>query len=159
MNSLLIEFQKLLNHFGFTLTVIIVLTMIITSLIKKPIVSAATKYAVKLGVDKSVGTKYVSLIPPTVAIILLTGYELIVINFNFAALNISYILTTGSACGIAAIALYEAFKVWIKAAASKEIAAQNKTVQTNVQNPIDQSPDSQSQDKDKVAKTEQSTTI
>lgn len=55
------------NSYGFKALVVIVLTIVVTNLIKRPIVKHAETYARKYNVDKSVVTKWIALIPYALA--------------------------------------------------------------------------------------------
>lgn len=55
------------DSYGFKAIIVIVLTIVITNLIKRPILKKAETYALKYNCDKSVITKWIALIPYGVA--------------------------------------------------------------------------------------------
>lgn len=51
------------DSYGFKALIVILLTIIVTNLIKRPIVKKADEYARKYNCDKSVVTKWIALVP------------------------------------------------------------------------------------------------
>ncbi|MBE6132945.1 MAG: hypothetical protein E7180_06110 [Erysipelotrichaceae bacterium] len=77
-------------------------------------------YAEKTGYDKSVITKNITFIPVGVAFILVVLVNLILVKFNFAALDWSEIASTSVVYASVAIATYESVKKQLEAYASKK---------------------------------------
>ena len=60
MDNIISSIRNLFSTYGFKAGAIIVLTIIIVNLLKKPIVAAADKLEKESGADKSVITKYIT---------------------------------------------------------------------------------------------------
>lgn len=70
MNQFTEWMLNIYDSYGFKALAVIVLTIIITNLIKRPIVKAAEEYARGYNCDKSVVTKWIALVPYGVAFVL-----------------------------------------------------------------------------------------
>ena len=120
MENIIRSISQLFNQYGFQAALIIIATVIFTNLIKGPIVKRAVAYAEKTGYDKAVITKNITFIPVGVAFILVVLVNLILVKFNFAALDWSEIASTSVVYASVAIATYESVKKQLEAYASKK---------------------------------------
>lgn len=65
------------QSYGFKAFVIVILTIVLTNVTKRPIVKKAEKYALNYNVDKSVITKWIALLPYAYAFVLNLVFVLI----------------------------------------------------------------------------------
>jgi len=117
LESTLNQMRGLLESYGGLMTMMIILTIFITNLVKKPILAKAMEIAERTGYDKSIVTRYVSLIPMAVMFILLLIYNIITVGFDF--INWTELLTMSTTYGAISIATYEVAKKQLQAYATK----------------------------------------
>lgn len=119
MEGIINSVSKLFGTYGFRSATIVIATVVIVNLIKKPIVKKAERLAADCGLDKSIVTKYITVLPVGVAFVLELLTEL-VLN-KFAVFNIDYAAVATSAVlyGGLAIATYESVKKQLEAYAAK----------------------------------------
>lgn len=119
MEGIINSVSKLFGTYGFRSATIVIATVVIVNLIKKPIVKKAERLAADCGLDKSIVTKYITVLPVAVAFVLELLTEL-VLN-KFAVFNIDYAAVATSAVlyGGLAIATYESVKKQLEAYAAK----------------------------------------
>lgn len=133
MENIIQSIARLFTSYGFKAAMIIIATIIITNLIKKPIVKYASTYAEKSGYDKSVVTKNITFIPIAVAFILTFCVNLIVAKFNITTLHWGEMLSTAAVYAAVAMATYEATKKQLEAYASRKnvtpVAVADETVE------------------------------
>lgn len=126
MEEVLQWIQKLLTDYGAVNVIIMVLAIILTNLIKRPIVNKAESFvesAKKLtgvDVDKSVITSFICIIPIAICFIFYFIYGLIQINWNIAELDWSQVLSNAVIYGFLSISIFETAKGFIKAYISKK---------------------------------------
>lgn len=121
MESTLNQFRGLLESYGGLMTMMIVLTILIVNIIKKPILKKAIEIAEKTGYDKSIVTRYVSVLPIVVMFVLLFIYNLITVGLE--AIDWNELLSMSATYGAISIATYEVAKKQLQAYATK-----NKTI-------------------------------
>ena len=95
MEGIINSVSKLFGTYGFRAATIVIATVVIVNLIKKPIVKKAERLAADCGLDKSIVTKYITVLPVAVAFVLELLTEL-VLN-KFAVFNIDYAAVATSA--------------------------------------------------------------
>ena len=128
MEVVLSEVKNLFSAYGLKAVIIIVLTVLIVNLIKKPIVKKFVAVVEKNGYDKSLVTKNFAYITFLVAIFLEFIAQIIISKFNFYILDFASVLSAGVLYGGLAIALYETVKAELKAYASKNNATNEKQI-------------------------------
>ncbi len=126
MNEVITSIRNLFSTYGFKAGAIIVLTILIVNLIKRPILKVAEKVSKQNGVDKSVITKYITALPVAVAFVLDLTVSLVLVSFDFTALDFGAIIANAVLYGALAIATYESVKKQLEAyAASKNQASES----------------------------------
>lgn len=126
MEEVLQWIQKLLTDYGAVNVIIMVLAIILTNIIKKPIVKKAEEFvesAKKLtGVDvnKSVITSFLCIIPIVLCFIFYFFYGLIRVDWQISILNWSQVLSNSVVYGMLSISIFETIKGFIKAYVSKK---------------------------------------
>ena len=119
MDSIINSIRSLFSTYGFRATAVIVATIILVNLIKKPIISKAKKSQAKTGVDKSVITKNITALPVVVAFALEFIIEMVVSNFNFAVIDFGTVVANAVLYGALAVATYEGVKKQLEAYSAK----------------------------------------
>lgn len=115
------------QSYGFRACVIVFLTILLTNITKAPIVKKAEKYAQSYNVDKSVGTKWIALLPYVYAI----GLNLVFV-VAIAAINADWNVNWGKAVGdgamfaSVAVAGFEIGKKCLQSYVSKKSAKGDK---------------------------------
>lgn len=120
MESVINSIKTLFGTYGFKVASIVLLTIFIVNILKKPIISASKKYAIKNNCDKSVITRYVSILPFIVSFVIAFLWELIIVDFNFSAIDYETLLTNVLMYGSLAIATFETLKIQFEAYAAKK---------------------------------------
>lgn len=128
MENIINSIKNLFTTYGFRCASIVVATILIVNLIKKPIVKKANELMQSTGVDKSVVTKNITFLPVVVAFVLETLVTLVCEKFDFRALNFGTITSCAITYGALAIATYESIKKHLEAYASNKNSTQNGTV-------------------------------
>ena len=116
MEGIINSVSKLFGTYGFRSATIVIATVVIVNLIKKPIVKKAERLAADCGLDKSIVTKYITVLPVGVAFVLELLTEL-VLN-KFAVFNIDYAAVATSAVLYGGLAI-ESVKKQLEAYAAK----------------------------------------
>ncbi|MCU7522816.1 MAG: hypothetical protein HF308_20300 [Ignavibacteria bacterium] len=130
MESILNELSRLFSTYDFLTAVTVILIITLTNLIKRPIVTAATNFAVRSGLDKSIVTKNVMYIPYAIAFILNFIFTLVRVEFRFALVDFKEVVAVTVTTATLAIGLYEIIKKQLEAYASKKNQVpENKQVQ------------------------------
>jgi hypothetical protein len=125
--------QGLLVDYGAINVIIMLLTIFITNLIKKPIVNhaedfvASAKKLLNADVDKSVITSNIVYIPVGVAFILYTVYTIIIVNFNISAIVWTELVSNSVVYGMLSMSIYEIGKAKLKSYIGKKTYTQAKT--------------------------------
>lgn len=119
MEGIINSLRNLFNNYGFTQGLIIVAVIVITNLIKKPIVKFAIKKAEQTGLDKSVITKHITLIPFGVSFILVLVVALFAANWKFPAIDFGQITSESTIIAAVSIATYEGLKKQLESYASR----------------------------------------
>ena len=122
MDGIINSIKSLFNTYGFRATAVIVSTIAIVNLIKIPIVKAAKKRENETGIDKSVITKFITLLPIVVAFLLEWLIELVLLEFNFLAVDYGELCSKAALYGALAVATYEGVKKQLEAYAAKRNA-------------------------------------
>lgn len=120
MESIINSIKTLFGMYGFKVASIVLLTIFIVNLLKKPIIMSAKKYALKNNCDKSVITRYVSVLPFVISFLITFLWELILVNFNFSIIDYETLLTNVLLYGSLAIATFETLKLQFEAYAAKK---------------------------------------
>lgn len=121
MNDLINLLKTLFETHGFKVAVIVLITILLVNLLKKPIVKKAEKYAEKHNCDKSVITRYITVLPYIVSFIIAYLWELILLNFEFAQIDYGTLLTNVLMYGSLSISTFETLKLQFEAYASKKL--------------------------------------
>ena len=120
MDSIINSIKSLFTTYGFRASAVIVATIALVNLIKIPIVKKAKKIEEQSGVDKSIITRFITLLPILVAFVLETLIELILNGFNFGAVDYGDICSKSALYGALAVATYEGVKKQLEAYATKK---------------------------------------
>lgn len=120
MESIINLIKSLFGTYGVKVATIVLLTILFVNLIKKPIVSAAEKYALKHNCDKSIITRYLCLLPFVVAFLISLIWELILTNFDFSIIDYELLITNVLLYGSLSIATFETLKLQFEAYATKK---------------------------------------
>ena len=118
--------KQLLVDYGAINVIIMLLTIFITNLIKKPIVNHAedfvknAKKMTGLDVDKSVITSNIIYIPVGVAFILYFVYTVIVNKFNFYVISWTALVSDSVVYGMLSMSIYEIGKAKLKSYLGKK---------------------------------------
>ena len=119
MESIINNLKNLLTTYGFEATSIIVLTVIIVNLLKKPIIKYGIRLAARSGYDKSIVTKNISFLPFIIAFLLTLIFALIQVSFKFALINWKEITAASFIYAGLAVSTYEIGKKQLEAYATK----------------------------------------
>ena len=134
MDSVINSIRSLFSTYGFRATAVIVATIIIVNLIKKPIVAKAKAYQNETGLDKAVITKSITVLPVVVAFVLEFLIELTINNFAFMAIDFATVGANAVLYGALAVATYEGVKKQLEAYSAKrneELSTAKSTVQNS----------------------------
>lgn len=127
MENVVNEIKNLFSAYGFKAVLIVVLTVILVNVIKKPVMKKFVSVAEKNGYDKSLVTKNFNYAAFVVAIFLEFLSQVILNSFNFCLIDFTEIFSVGTLYGGMAIALYETVKLELKAYSSKSNKTENET--------------------------------
>lgn len=119
MDSFINSVKSLFSTYGFKAAAIVVTTVLIVNLVKKPLMSYAKKRAATLKTDKSIVTKYVTALPIIVSFVLTFGVELIIARFDVCAIDWSELSASALLYSALAVALYESVKKQFEAYAAE----------------------------------------
>ena len=131
MDNVINSIRNLFSTYGFRAGAIIVLTIFIVNLLKKPIVKKAESVATEKGIDKSIITKYITALPVAVAFVLEFAITLVMANFDFTALCYGDIVANAVLYGALAVATYESVKKQLQAYASQKNLTDGEIAKTN----------------------------
>ena len=120
MDNIINSIRSLFSTYGFRATAVIVATIIIVNLIKKPIVAKAKQIQAQSGVDKAVITKNITALPVLVAFALELLIEITINKFNFAVIDFSALVANAVLYGALAVATYEGVKKQLEAYSAKK---------------------------------------
>lgn len=121
--NILNQISDFLSKWGFWQLIAIVLIVILTLVIKIPIKKAAEKYQAKTGIDKSVITWTISVIPFALAFVAALVLDLWGRAWDVNAIEWPTVVKQASVLGGASIGVFEAFKKWAEALTAKKTAA------------------------------------
>lgn len=125
--------KSLLADYGAINVIIMLLTIFITNLIKKPIVNHAddfvssAKKLLNMEVDKSVITSNIVYIPIGVAFVLYFVYTVVSAKFNFALISWAQLVSNSVVYGMLSMSIYEIGKAKLKSFISKKNYKEAKT--------------------------------
>ncbi len=119
MNGVIDSLMRLFSTYGFKAGCIIVGVVLLVNLIKKPITKKAAALSSKFGYDKSVVTRYISLLPVGVSLFLTAVVELVSYKFHFTAVDWQKVLANALLYAAIAVAVYETIKKQLQAYAAK----------------------------------------
>lgn len=120
MDNIINSIRSLFSTYGFRATAVIVATIIIVNLIKKPIVAKAKQIQAQSGMDKAVITKNITALPVIVAFALEMLIEITINKFNFAVIDFSALVANAVLYGALAVATYEGVKKQLEAYSAKK---------------------------------------
>ena len=120
MHDIINYLKALFETHGFKVAVIVLLTILLVNILKKPIIKKAENYAKKYDCDKSVITKYLTILPYIVSFIISFIWELIIVNFVFNQIDYEMLLTNVFMYGSLSIASFETLKLQFEAYAAKK---------------------------------------
>ena len=118
--------KQLFTAYGFRAGAIIVATVIIVNLLKKPILKRGEALIKKLGGDKSVISKYFVYLPIVVAFVLNFAVEVVACRFNFYLLDFESLCASAVLYGGLAVSVYETVKIQLKAYLAKKTSEPEK---------------------------------
>ncbi len=119
MDSFINSVKSLFSTYGFKAAAIVVATVVIVNLIKKPLMAYARKRAAMLKTDKSIVTKYVTVLPIVVSFVLTFCVELVIARFEICAIDWSDLSASALLYSALAVALYESVKKQFEAYAAE----------------------------------------
>lgn len=111
--------NSLFARYGARSAAIVLATVAIVNLLKKPFVAKARRAGVP---DKSVYTRYVTFLPMLVAGVLAFLCDLTAARFDFSQLDAAKIMRDALTLGALAIALYESVKKQLEAYSAKRLS-------------------------------------
>ena len=110
--------RNLFGTYGFHAAAVVLATIAVVNVVKRPLVKKAEELAARTGVDKSVVTKNVTIIPVAVAFVIELVVAVIAARFDFRAVDYGKVVTTSVLYGALAIATYESVKKQLRAYAA-----------------------------------------
>lgn len=122
MEGIINSVRSLMCNYGFRAAAVVLLTVVIVNLIKKPIVKRAERLAAEYGLNKSAVTKYVTYIPVAVAFVLELFCQLALSGFRFSAIDYGAVASSAVLYGALAVATYESVKKQLEAYAAGKLA-------------------------------------
>lgn len=120
MESIINGIRSLFETYGGQVTIVILFTIMLTNVTKRPIIKYAGKVVEATGYDKSVVTKFISLIPFGFTFLQLFIVKLVILDFSFAAIEWGILMSEATVYAAVAIATYEVFKKQFEAYATKK---------------------------------------
>lgn len=115
MQEIVTSVKNTFSTYGFKAAIIVILTVIIVNLIKKPILKKVGQAVIKQGYDKAIVTKNFTYIVFVVAFVLDFIVEIVMAKFNFYNVNVMEILSQSAIYGGLSIGLYETVKIHLEA--------------------------------------------
>lgn len=110
MEGIINSVRNLFGTYGFHAAAVVLATIAVVNVVKRPLVKKAEELAARTGVDKSVVTKNVTIIPVAVAFVIELVVAVIAARFDFRAVDYGKVVTTSVLYGALAIATYESVK-------------------------------------------------
>lgn len=118
MEGIINSVRNLFGTYGFHAAAVVLATIAVVNVVKRPLVKKAEELAARTGVDKSVVTKNVTIIPVAVAFVIELVVAVIAAHFDFRAVDYGKVVTTSVLYGALAIATYESVKKQLRAYAA-----------------------------------------
>lgn len=115
MEGIINSVRNLFGTYGFHAAAVVLATIAVVNVVKRPLVKKAEELAARTGVDKSVVTKNVTIIPVAVAFVIELVVAVIAARFDFRAVDYGKVVTTSVLYGALAIATYESVKKQLRA--------------------------------------------
>lgn len=119
MENIINSIKTLFSTYGFEAATIILLTIVLVNILKKPIVKHAEKIALRTGMEKSVVTRYITLIPFAVAFLLTFFWSSVENDFRMMTLDYGEIVSSSILYAGLSVATYEMIKKQMQAYAAK----------------------------------------
>ena len=124
METILQQIKEIFASYGFWGTVVVLAVVLLTQLIKSPIVKAAEDWASKSGYDKAVVTRFLPVIPYALAFIGALVLSLAEKAWKVETLDWANVVAQAGIFGSCAVALFEIVKKQIQAYQSKNSTKQ-----------------------------------
>lgn len=118
MEGIINSVRNLFGTYGFHAAAVVLATIAVVNVVKRPLVKKAEELATRTGIDKSVVTKNVTIIPVAVAFVIELVVAVIAARFDFRAVDYGKVVTTSVLYGALAIATYESVKKQLRAYAA-----------------------------------------
>lgn len=118
MEGIINSVRNLFGTYGFHAAAVVLATIAVVNVVKRPLVKKAEELAARTGIDKSVVTKNVTIIPVAVALVIELVVAVIAARFDFRAVDYGKVVTTSVLYGALAIATYESVKKQLRAYAA-----------------------------------------
>lgn len=118
MEGIINSVRNLFGTYGFHAAAVVLATIAVVNVVKRPLVKKAAELAARTGIDKSVVTKNVTIIPVAVAFVIELVVAVIAARFDFRAVDYGKVVTTSVLYGALAIATYESVKKQLRAYAA-----------------------------------------
>ena len=118
MEGIINSVRNLFGTYGFHAAAVVLATIAVVNVVKRPLVKKAEELAARTGIDKSVVTKNVTIIPVAVAFVIELVVAVIAARFDFRAVDYGKVVTTSVLYGALAIATYESVKKQLRAYAA-----------------------------------------
>ena len=118
MEGIINSVRNLFGTYGFHVAAVVLATIAVVNVVKRPLVKKAEELAARTGIDKSVVTKNVTIIPVAVAFVIELVVAVIAARFDFRAVDYGKVVTTSVLYGALAIATYESVKKQLRAYAA-----------------------------------------
>lgn len=112
-----------LSKWGFWQLIAIASIVILTLVLKIPIKKAAEKYQAKTGVDKSIITWVISIIPFVLGFVAALLLELLAQNWDVNLIDWAEVTKQCSVLAVTAIGIFETVKKFVEAFTAKKVAA------------------------------------
>jgi Na+/H+-translocating membrane pyrophosphatase len=120
MENIISGIRGLFENYGGQVALIILATILITNLLKKPILRIGQEIATKKGIDKSVITRFIPLIPLGICFILLFFVKLFNSGFNFGEIEWGLLVAEATSYSAVSIGTYEILKKQFEAYATQK---------------------------------------
>ena len=118
MEGIINSVRNLFGTYGFHAAAVVLATIAVVNVVKRPLVKKAEELAARTGIDKSVVTKNVTIIPVAVAFVIELVVAVIAARFDFRAVDYGKVVSTSVLYGALAIATYESVKKQLRAYAA-----------------------------------------
>lgn len=118
MEGIINSVRNLFGTYGFHAAAVVLATIAVVNVVKRPLVKKAEELAARTRIDKSVVTKNVTIIPVAVAFVIEFVVAVIAARFDFRAVDYGKVVTTSVLYGALAIATYESVKKQLRAYAA-----------------------------------------